>query len=112
MSISTDAFFPQFGGRLWAKWKSKMISFKSTENIHKKEDGSYYVVSANKTSSVTLFKSLWTGSVAMEILSARITNYWTQTIKSSEKPTVQVSIYASSLSRDTVVIEQGTISVS
>ena len=28
--------------------KSEMISFKSNENIHKKEDGSYYVVSANK----------------------------------------------------------------
>ena len=31
-----------------------MNSFKSNENIHKKEDGSYYVVSANKASSVTL----------------------------------------------------------
>ena len=31
-----------------------MRSFKSNENIHKKEDGSYYVVSANKASSVTL----------------------------------------------------------
>ena len=29
-------------------------SFKSNENIHKKEGGSYYVVSANKASSVTL----------------------------------------------------------
>ena len=27
--------------------------FKSNENIHKKEDGSYYVVLANKASSVT-----------------------------------------------------------
>ena len=36
-----------------------MSSFKSNENIHKKEDGSYYVVSANKASSVTL---LWPGS--------------------------------------------------
>ena len=36
------------------KWKYKMSSFKSNENIHKKEDGSYYVVSANKASSVTL----------------------------------------------------------
>ena len=27
---------------------------KSNENIHKKEEGSYYVVSANKASSVTL----------------------------------------------------------
>ena len=32
----------------------KMRSFKSSENIHKKEGGSYYVVSANKASSVTL----------------------------------------------------------
>ena len=37
-----------------------MSSFKSNENIqsnensHKKDDGSYYVVSANKASSVTL----------------------------------------------------------
>ena len=34
--------------------KSEMRSFKSSENIHKKEGGSYYVVSANKASSVTL----------------------------------------------------------
>ena len=31
-----------------------MRSFKSNENIHKKEGGSYYVVSANKASSVSL----------------------------------------------------------
>ena len=31
-----------------------MRSFKSNENIHKKEGGSYYIVSANKASSVTL----------------------------------------------------------
>ena len=31
-----------------------MSSFKGNENIHKKEDGSYYVVSANKASSVTV----------------------------------------------------------
>ena len=34
--------------------KSEMRSFKSNENIHKKEGGSYYVVSANKASSVIL----------------------------------------------------------
>ena len=34
--------------------KSEMRSFKSNENIHKKEGGSYYVVSANKASSVSL----------------------------------------------------------
>ena len=36
------------------KKKKKMSSFKNNENIHKKEDGAYYVVSANKASSVTL----------------------------------------------------------
>ena len=34
--------------------KSEMRSFKSNENIRKKEGGSYYVVSTNKASSVTL----------------------------------------------------------
>ena len=34
--------------------KSEMRSFKSNENIRKKEGGSYYVVLANKASSVTL----------------------------------------------------------
>ena len=37
-----------------AQYKSEMRSFKSNENIHKKEGGSYYVVSVNKASSVTL----------------------------------------------------------
>ena len=32
----------------------KMSSFKSNEHIRKKEDGSYYAVSSNKVSSVTL----------------------------------------------------------
>ena len=36
------------------KKKSELRSFKSNANIHKKEGGSYYVVSANKASSVTL----------------------------------------------------------
>ena len=31
-----------------------MSSYKSNENINKKEDGSYYVVLANKASSVNL----------------------------------------------------------
>ena len=31
-----------------------MRSFKSNENIQKEKGGTYYVVSANKTSSVTL----------------------------------------------------------
>ena len=38
----------------WMPIKSAMGAFKSNENIHKKENGSYYVVSANKASSVTL----------------------------------------------------------
>ena len=38
----------------WRQIKFKMSSFKSNENIHKKEDGPYYVVSANKASSMTL----------------------------------------------------------
>ena len=37
-----------------SKIKSEIRSFKSNENIHKKEGGSYYAVSANKASSVTL----------------------------------------------------------
>ena len=44
---------------VWEKGKTidikpEMRSFKSNEKIHKKEGGSYYVVSANKASSVTL----------------------------------------------------------
>ena len=38
----------------WRQIRIKTIPFKSNENIHKKDDGSYYVVSANKASSVTL----------------------------------------------------------
>ena len=34
--------------------KSEMRSFKSNENIHKKESGSYYVVSANKAPRTSL----------------------------------------------------------
>ena len=41
-------------GEVESNIKSEMRSFKSNENIHKKEGGSYYVVSANKASSVTL----------------------------------------------------------
>ena len=43
-----------YKGLICHKKKSEMRSFKSNENIHKKEGGSYYVVSANKASSVTL----------------------------------------------------------
>ena len=38
----------------WSQIKIRNEIFKSNENIHKKESGSYYVVSANKASSVTL----------------------------------------------------------
>ena len=41
-------------GTFSANKNKKMSSFKSNENIRKKEDGSYYVVSVNKASSVTL----------------------------------------------------------
>ena len=41
-------------GWLCVQYKSEMRSFKSNENINKKEGGSYYVVSAKKASSVTL----------------------------------------------------------
>ena len=39
---------------LYVNKNKKMSFFKSNENIQKKEDGSYYVVVANKASSVTL----------------------------------------------------------
>ena len=38
--------------------KSEMRSFKSNENIHKKEGGSYYEVSANKASSTPLLANI------------------------------------------------------
>ena len=48
-------YFTMFNGMIITiNIKSEMRSFKSNENIHKKEGGSYYVVSANKASSVTL----------------------------------------------------------
>ena len=55
-----ETFFGRRTAQHQLQWrqKSKMSSFKSNENIYKniykKEDGSYYVVSANKASSVTL----------------------------------------------------------
>ena len=36
------------------KIRNEILSFQSNENIHKKEGGSYYVVSAKKAWSVTL----------------------------------------------------------
>ena len=41
----------------WSQIKIRNEILKSNENIHKKEGGSYYVVSANKASSVTLQSS-------------------------------------------------------
>ena len=40
--------------QLQSNIKSEMRSFKSNENIHRKEGGLYYVVSVNKASSLTL----------------------------------------------------------
>ena len=57
VDVQGDVLWPPHGTTLAAvktKIKIKMSSFKGNENIHKKEDGSYYVVSANKASSVTL----------------------------------------------------------
>ena len=47
-------YYGSGGGEGVLNIKSEMRSFKSNENIHKKEGGSYDVVSANKASSVTL----------------------------------------------------------
>ena len=51
-----ETFYGRHTAQHQLQWsqKSEMRSFKSNENIHKKEGGSYYVVSANKASSVTL----------------------------------------------------------
>ena len=51
-----DKYHISWAGSNELDWniKSEMRSFKSNENIHKKEGWSYYVVSANKASSVTL----------------------------------------------------------
>ena len=53
---NTDIYKCNFFLQTIRHWniKSEMRSFKSNENIHKKEGGSYYVVSANKASPVTL----------------------------------------------------------
>ena len=57
----------------WSQIKSEMRSFKSSENIHKKEGGSYYVVSANKASSMTL-QSPGNESQRKHTLTPRISN--------------------------------------
>ena len=59
-----------------------MRSFKSSENIHKKEGESYYVVSANKASSVTL-QSSGNESQRKHTAILRISNR--QSIQSSSK---------------------------
>ena len=45
--------------------KPEMRSFKSNENIHKKEGGSYYVVSANKVYQAYFFSKCIPGGVMM-----------------------------------------------
>ena len=53
-----ETFYGRHTAQHQLQWRQikfkKLSSFKSNENIHKREDGSYYVVSANKASSVTL----------------------------------------------------------
>ena len=49
-----ETFYGRHTAAVKTNKDQKMSSFKSNENIHKKEDGSYYVVLANKASSVTL----------------------------------------------------------
>ena len=57
-SISYLSYFPTNKSIkvIYINIKSEMRSFKSIENIHKKEGGSYYVVSANKASSKATVK--------------------------------------------------------
>ena len=52
-----ETWYAASNTRVLPNIKSEMRSLKSNENIHKKEGGSYYVVSANKASSVTQFCS-------------------------------------------------------
>ena len=57
VDVQGDVLRPTYGttpAAVKSNIKSEMISFKSNENIHKKEGGSYYVVSAKKALSVTL----------------------------------------------------------
>ena len=50
-----ETFYGRHTAQHQLQWKEiKIFFFKSNENIHKKDEGSYYVVSANKASSVTL----------------------------------------------------------
>ena len=51
-----ERFYGRHTAQHQLQWRQikNVSSFKSNENIHKKEDGSVYVVSAIKTSSVTL----------------------------------------------------------
>ena len=51
--IKTSQIMNKNDAKIKCKKKKKMSSFKSNKNIYMKEDGSYYVVSANKASSVT-----------------------------------------------------------
>ena len=56
VDVRGDVLWPPHGttpAAVKSNIKSEMRSFKSNGNIHKKEGGSYCVVSANKASSVT-----------------------------------------------------------
>ena len=57
VDVRGDVLRPPYGttpAAVKSNIKSEMRSFKSNENIHKKGGGSYYVISDNKASSVTL----------------------------------------------------------
>ena len=57
IDVRGDVLRPPHGttpAEVKANKNKNVSSFKSNENIHSKEDGSFYVVSANKASSVTL----------------------------------------------------------
>ena len=50
-----ETFYGRHTAQHQLQWRQIIIkksSLKSNENIHKKEDGSYYVVSANKASNL------------------------------------------------------------
>ena len=53
-----ETFYGRHTAQHQLQWRQikfkKLSSFKNNEKFHKREDGSYYVVSANKASSVTL----------------------------------------------------------
>ena len=70
-----------------------MSSFKSNENIHKKEDMSYYVVSANKASS-SLGHICW---IISEIRFKSLNRYSVRQYKSGGNDVIQPKYEVNSL---------------